>query len=166
MDALGGKEALVIALRLKDWRRYEALQELRQAFEFLERHAAGSGLQEGRNEIAGEEVYALHLTVPLKREAECVWETHPGHIDVIYLAEGAEMIGYLPEGALGEVVSYDAEKDTAFYANQTGYSRVQLSERDTVCVFYPEDGHLPWCQVAGAGRVRKIVVKVASGPIR
>lgn len=156
----------MIALRLRDWRRYEALQELREAFLFLERQADGSGLQEGRNEIRGDDVYALLLTVPLKPEAECVWETHPGHIDVIYLAEGEEMIGYLPGTALGEVVSYDAEKDTAFYANQTGCSRVQLSERDTVCVFYPEDGHKPWCQVAGAGQVRKVVVKVASGLIR
>ena len=156
----------MIALRLRDWRRYEALQELREAFAFLDRHADGSGLQEGRNEIAGEEVYALHLTVSLKPKAECVWETHPGHIDVIYLAQGEELIGYLPEAELGEVVSYDAEKDTAFYANQTGSSRVQLSVQDTVCVFYPEDGHLPWCQVAGPGQVRKIVVKVASGPIR
>ena len=155
----------MITVRLKDWRRYEALQELRAAFAFLERHADGRDLREGRNEIAGEEVYALALTVALKPEEECVFETHPGHIDVIYLAAGEELIGYAPAGALGEAVSYDAAKDTAFYANFSGGSRVILAERDTVCVFYPEDGHRPWCQVSGPGRVRKIVVKVASGPI-
>ena len=155
----------MITVRLKEWRRYEALQELRAAFAFLERHADGRDLREGRNAIAGEEAYALALTVPLKPEEECVFETHPGHIDVIYLAEGEELIGYAPAGALGEAVSYDAEKDTAFYANFSGGSRVILAERDTVCVFYPEDGHRPWCQVSGPEQVRKLVVKVVSGPI-
>jgi len=155
----------MIVLGLKNWRRYEALQELRAAFAFLERHADGSGWQEGRSDVQGEEAYALMLTMPLKPEGDCLWETHPGHIDVIYLVEGQELIGYAPAEALGEAVSYDAEKDTAFYANFSGGSRVILAERDTVCVFYPEDGHRPWCQVSGPGQVRKLVVKVASRPI-
>jgi biofilm protein TabA len=155
----------VIAIPLKHWRRYAALRELRSAFEFLEKHADGSGLAAGRNPIEGDRAYALVLEVELKPAAQCRFETHPQHIDVIYLAEGSESIGYAPVEALGEQVEYNAELDTAFYGTPEEYATLGLEARDGVLVFYPEDGHRPWCLRGTEPRVRKIVVKVKAAAV-
>jgi len=155
----------MLTVPLKQWRRYAALSELRSAFEFLEQHADGSGLEPGRTEIDGDRVYALVIDFEPKPPAECRFETHPQHIDVIYLVAGAETIGYAPEADLGPVVDEDKALGTRFYADPEEYASMKLRAGGLVCVCYPEDGHKPFCLLDPAAPARKIVVKVAAGPI-
>ena len=89
------------------------------------------------------------------------FETHHHHVDVIYVTSGCELIGYAPQAVLGPEVSYDEEKDTGFYNTPEEYVRIPMRKSGLVCVFYPEDGHMPFCQLDGDGPARKIVVKVA-----
>jgi biofilm protein TabA len=151
----------VILVPLADWRRHEGLAELRTAFEFLEQHADGAGLEDGRHEIDGARVYALVMTFQPKPLAEGRFETHHNHVDVIYLISGAEMIGHGPRAMLGPERSYDEQKDVGFYDTPEEYVRIPMRKSGLVCVFYPEDGHMPFCRLDEDGPARKVVVKVA-----
>jgi len=155
----------VIGIPLKHWRRYAALSELQPAFEFLEKHADGSGLGLGRHPIDGDRVYALVVDVELKPPAECRFETHRHHTDVIYLVKGSETIGYAPVDALGPQVEYDSEKDTAFYRNPAEHTSIGLEAQGMVCVFYPEDGHMPAGLHKTDTQARKVIVKVRATPL-
>ena len=147
----------MIVLQLSDWRRYEGCTELQQAFAFLEQHAAG--LEDGRHEIAGDQVYALMITHQPKPVPECRFETHQRYADVVYLVSGSEMIGYAPAESLEPEGTYDAEKDLAFYGQPEFFTPVLL-KAGMVAVFYPEDGHMPGCIYEREEVVKKIVVKV------
>lgn len=146
----------MIVLQLKEWRRYQELANLREAFAFLE-HA--EGLTDGRHEISGDQVYALMITHQPKPAQECRFETHQRYADVVYLLSGSEMIGYAPAASLAPEGEYDGEKDLAFYGQPEFFTPVLLKP-GMVAIFYPEDGHMPGCIYEQAEVVKKIVVKV------
>lgn len=150
----------MIAVELKDWRRYQGLGELQEAFAFLEQ---ARELADGRQEIAGEQVYALMITHQPKPVQECRFETHQKYADVVYLVSGSEMIGYAPAESLEAEGEYDAEKDLAFFLQPEFFTPVLL-RAGMVAVFYPEDGHMPGCIYAREEVVKKIVVKVKVAP--
>jgi len=152
----------MLALRLKDWRRYEGLAELREAFAFLERHRDGAELADGRHEIADDRLYALMITHWPKPVPECRFETHARYADVVYLVSGSEMIGYAPAESLEPEGEYDGEKDVAFYGPPEFFTPVLLKP-GMVTVFYPEDGHMPGCIYEREEEVKKVVVKVKVG---
>lgn len=148
----------MIVHRLKDWMRYEELAELRMAYDFLEKHEGAGGLADGRHEIEGERVYALMVTHRPKPADECRFETHRRYADVVYIAEGEEMIGYEPLETLQGSEGYDEGKDLQFHATPEFYTPVLLRAGD-VAVFFPEDGHMPGVRLSAESQVRKIVVK-------
>lgn len=147
---------------LRNWRRYAALAELKPAFEFLERHADGGDLQDGRTEIDGERLFALVQTYRPKPAAEAKFEAHRRYADVQYIAAGAEMIGYAPTDSLAVDTPYDAAKDIAFYAQPARYTALAMPA-GTFAVFYPADAHMPCCRLDSDEQVRKVVVKVLLG---
>jgi YhcH/YjgK/YiaL family protein len=148
--------------QLKNWRRYAALAELRPAFEFLQRHADGRNLPDGRMEIRGDRLFAMVQTYRPKPVAEGRFEAHRRYADVQYIAAGAEMIGHAPTETLKTETRYNAEKDIAFYAQPRRYTALAMPA-GTFAVFYPEDAHMPCCRLDADGQVRKIVVKVLLG---
>lgn len=149
----------MIVDQLKNWRRYAALAELKPAFEFLEQHASGKDLADGRAEIDGDRLFALVQTYKPKPIRGSKFEAHRRHADVQYIAAGAERIGCAPTEALQVEVPYDFEKDIEFYAQPKRYTAIAIPA-GTFAVFYPEDAHMPCCRLDSDARVRKIVVKV------
>jgi len=148
----------MIVHRLGDWRRYADLLDLKLAYDFLERTAGARGLADGRQEIDGDRVYALVVTHRPKPAGECRFETHRRFADVVYIAEGEEMIGYEHAERLPAPEVYDNSKDVQFYGTPEFYTPVLLHAGE-VAVFFPEDGHLPGARLSGEGLVRKVVVK-------
>jgi len=153
----------MIVLQLHEWDRYADLGELRMAFDFLERQGMGA-LADGRHEIDEDRTYALVVTHTPKPADACRFETHQRYADVVYLAEGTEMIGYAPAPSLVPSGTYDQEKDLAFYETPEFYTPVLLRP-GMVAIFYPEDGHMPGVIYERAEQVRKIVVKVRVRPL-
>ena len=154
----------MIVCELRHWKRYGELAELFPAFAFLEKHARAAGLAEGRNEIDGDRLFALLITHEPKSASECRFETHHHYADVVYIAEGTEMIGYAPAEDLTPDTPYDAQKDLAFFTQPELYAPILLRS-GMVAIFYPEDGHMPGAIYARTGQVKKIVVKVKVAPI-
>ena len=155
----------MIVDRLSNWRRYTGLEELRPAFEWLDRHA-GETLPEGRLDIDGDRLFALPQSYAPKPVEGARFESHRRYADVQYIAGGAEMIGYAPTDTLELEAPYDPEKDIAFFAQPARYTPIALPA-GCFAVFYPEDAHMPCCRLdadatlrSTSEPVRKIVLKV------
>ncbi|MGO4110388.1 YhcH/YjgK/YiaL family protein [Paenibacillus sp. YAF4_2] len=129
----------------------EALQALRQLTEQSE-------LPEGRVELRGDQLYINFMSFDTKRQEEQMAEKHEQYLDIHYLIEGYEQIGWSPlqEGIIPSQ-SYDEADDYALYAPQS--DELILNVRPGMyIVFFPNDIHRP-----GMGNgvpIKKAVIKI------
>ena len=149
----------MIADRLENAKLYKGLSpRLAKAFEHLARLAAAVPA-DGKLELEGKDIYAIVQSYETKPAAEKKWEAHRNYIDIQYVAEGVEVMGWAPVGQLAPAGDYNPEKDVINFKAAAG-SPV-LVEKGAFALFFPEDGHQPGVQSgAGSVKVRKIVVKV------
>jgi len=127
-----------------------------KAFDFL-RETDLSSLPDGRNEIDGEDLFAMVVDGPTRRMADATWEAHRNYHDIQFVAEGMEQMGFANVDDLSESTPYNAEQDAALYAGEGTMVPVPAG---TFIVFAPQDAHLPSIAITEPARVRKIVVKV------
>jgi len=147
--------------KLTNWRRYSALSELKQAFEFLEGQTEVC-LGTGRVEIDGDRVYALVQVYTPGPIAEGRFETHQRYADIQFVGKGREMMGCAPAAGLTVATPYDPQKDVAFYQHPPVFSQLAL-EAGEFAVFFPQDAHMPGRRLDSDETVCKIVVKVRLG---
>ncbi len=130
---------------------------LRRAFDFLAA-ADFPAMASGRHDIDGERVFALVQRYETKPGDTCVWEAHRRYIDVQFLAQGIETVGYAPIGTLRTTKPYTAEGDCELFAGAGDHLTLRAG---MFAVFFPADAHMP-CMTAGSPtQVLKVVVKVA-----
>ncbi len=110
----------------------------------------------GEYPIEGKDIFAIVNDYALKPETEGRLEAHREYVDIQFLAQGGESIGYVPYREQQMISEYNAEGDYAFYAGTSSLIRL---EQGMFAIFFPEDLHMP-----GIGdpneRVRKVVVKI------
>lgn len=119
----------------------------------------------GRVEIRGNEMYATIMAFDAKSLEEQVAEKHESYIDVHYLIEGEETLGWstLQEG-IEPSKPYDAEADFALYPLSPDEVLLTL-EPGMFVVFYPHDVHRPGMGQPGA-KIKKAVIKIHVGLLR
>ena len=141
--------------RLGNWRLYANVNPLFQkAFEFLET-ADLTGLDCGRYEIAGDDVYASIQEPEGKPEAAAKVEVHRKYIDIQYIVSGNEKMGWIPLVGMGHDEGFNEEKDYGLFTDKPqSWFDVRPG---CFAIFFPEDGHAP---NVGTGIHRKVVVKV------
>lgn len=131
-----------------------------KALEFLQSHDF-SQMKDGRYYISGDGCYANLDRYTTRKASECRLESHRKFIDIQYLADGEELIGWRPlKPELGILEPYDGERDVAFYETAGEETRVLLG-KGVFAIFYPEDGHRPQMAVSAPAEVSKVVVKIA-----
>ncbi|MGA2059671.1 MAG: YhcH/YjgK/YiaL family protein [Thermoguttaceae bacterium] len=122
-------------------------------------------MPDGKYELDGQRMFAMVQRYRPRPLEEIVWESHRRFIDVQYIVQGAERMGYAPLSERMTVKQdYDPQRDIVFYDAQGDLFTV--SERSFV-VFAPQDVHAPGLAVdrsVSGGDVLKVVVKVASLP--
>jgi YhcH/YjgK/YiaL family protein len=128
-----------------------------QGLEYL-RSAPLSELSLGRVEIDGDRLYANVQEYTTKLAAECQYEAHRKYCDIQVVASGSERIGWAHLAQMQELVTYNAEKDVAFFEGQGDLFTLSPG---IFAIFFPHDVHMPCMQAAAPSVVRKIVVKVA-----
>ena len=148
----------MIADKLSNWRRYEALAHLKPAFEFLEGQTEVC-LGSGRIEIDGDRLFAVVQAYAPGPVSEGRFETHRRYADIQFVVKGREMIGSAPAGELEVETPYDPDKDVEFYTLPEAFSQLALSD-GSFAVLYPEDAHMPGRRLDSDEQVCKIVVKV------
>lgn len=118
-------------------------------------------MESGRYPIDGDRVFAL-VQDPMTQ----AWETglpefHARYIDIQYLLQGEEAIGYSPANAqLEKITDQLAERDIAFVAQQKNETRLVLTP-GMYAIFYPGELHRP-CRAQGVPmQIKKVVIKIA-----
>jgi YhcH/YjgK/YiaL family protein len=111
----------------------------------------------GKYEIDGNDVFALVQKYDSKPIANGVWEAHRNFIDVQYVADGAEQMGYAYLKSLNVSKEYDPAGD---YLLLEGKGIMLNCQKGTFAVFGPEDAHMPCIAIDAPQPIVKVVVKV------
>ena len=112
----------------------------------------------GRYDIDGDNVFALvqeYKTIP--RE-EAKWECHQNYIDIQFIVEGTEQIGFGSTDKMEVMTEYDPEMDIAFLKGEGDYATLT---KGFFGVYFPHDAHKPKVTPGNvSGQVKKVVVKI------
>ncbi|MGO4374120.1 YhcH/YjgK/YiaL family protein [Paenibacillus sp. MCAF20] len=129
----------------------EALELLKQTVE------SGEPL-DGRVTFKEDLFYVNFMAFESKTREEQVAEKHEQFIDIHYLIEGSEQIGWSPlrEGVL-PTQAYDEKSDYALYAPQPD-EVVLAMQPGMFAVFFPDDIHRPG--MGDGSPIKKAVVKI------
>ena len=114
-------------------------------------------LHPGRYDIDGDNIFALISEYHTKTESEGKLEAHKKYIDVQYIIEGEELMGYSPLSDQSVLEPYKEENDIIFYKGEKVFIKVT---EGMFAIFFPEDVHMPGIQVEKKSPVRKLVIKV------
>ncbi len=136
--------------------RYEALHPLfAKLFEYVKSHNL---LEEplGRITLDGDDLFINNVNPECLDATDQVLEVHREYIDVHFLLEGSETIGWTPLEDVENIKQpYDAAAECALYA-EPAQTYVKLKPGQ-FCIVWPEDPHAP---VIGEGKIRKAIAKV------
>ena len=81
----------------------------RRAFDYL-LQADLPSMEVGKYEIDGQNIYAMVQQYHTKWQEEAVWEAHRRYIDLQYVIQGAEKLGYANIGRLRQG-AYESDRD-------------------------------------------------------
>lgn len=127
-----------------------------KAFAFL-RQDSLNDLAPGRHDIDGDRLYCMISRGPGKKRTEARLEAHRKYIDIQYILEGTDEMGWKPAASCGiPDGDYDENKDVIFYRDKPRkWTKIPAG---SFAIFFPRDAHAP---MVGDGEIRKAVVKVA-----
>lgn len=117
-----------------------------------------SAMEAGRYELDGSNLYVLVQKYDSLPKDQGKWECHRNYIDIQYIADGIEQIGFTHVSNMKVDKEYNPEKDIAYLNGDGDYVTLK---KGSYGIFFPEDAHQP--KVAPGdkpGPVTKVVVKV------
>lgn len=142
--------------RLENASLYDALGErITKAFHFLNTTELDR-LEQGSHEIEGDDIFAIVNEYNTQIYKEQALEAHREYIDVQYMVEGEELMGYCAFSGQSPSKGYSVSEDYALYREEPSFVEMK---KGMFAIFFPTDLHMP-----GMGKserpVKKIVVKV------
>lgn len=142
--------------KIENYRLYSKLtKRLAKGFEFILNTDLVT-IEPGKYEIDNDAIFAIVQEYDTKEEQDSVLEGHHKYIDIQYVIQGVELMGFTPL-TNQEVVEENLEKDYTFYKGETSMFRV---EEGMFTLFFPEDLHRPGVKAGQISKVKKVVVKV------
>jgi YhcH/YjgK/YiaL family protein len=114
-------------------------------------------MKPGRYDIDNENVYALLQIYDTKPVEEGKWEAHRKYIDIQYIVEGCERIGYSNIRHMKEITDYYYQKDFILLEGEGNFITVNSG---SFAIFMPQDAHMPCVSADTCSTVKKVVVKV------
>ncbi|MFA5424824.1 MAG: YhcH/YjgK/YiaL family protein [Phycisphaerae bacterium] len=128
-----------------------------KAFEILKDKSLATK-QDGKY-IVNDNIYYTIQRYTTKPMNEGKLEAHRKYIDIQFLLEGEELLGYMPLEGLKVSQEYDCQKDIAFYQTPGEITKVKL-EPGMFCILFLNDAHQPGCCLTKPTEVKKIVIKI------
>ncbi len=135
---------------------YSVHPKFKSAFEYIQQIDV-DGIPAGRYEIDGENMYALVQEYNTKLKEQGIWEAHRRYIDLQYVVQGAEGIGYSNITHLQQD-EYQASKD---FLPLHGKGDLVTVHSGSFVLLFPEDAHMPGMAVDASAPVKKVVIKIA-----
>lgn len=117
-------------------------------------------LELGKHQIKGDNIFFNLAEYNSFPKSERIIEAHKEYVDIQFLVEGCEEIGYSyfsPENKIKE--GYSTEKDLLVYESIKDEFNLILTP-GTFVIFFTEEPHRPCCIHKESVKVRKIVVKI------
>ncbi|HSD64724.1 MAG TPA: YhcH/YjgK/YiaL family protein [Ignavibacteriaceae bacterium] len=111
----------------------------------------------GKFEIEGDDIFSIVSEYKTKDLEDCRLEAHRKYIDIHYMSEGTELIGYSLLDNHEQATQYDSENDFILYCGDKNYLKL---EEGMFAIFFPTDLHMPGIMVDKPALVKKIVIKV------
>ena len=144
----------MIVDNIKNIETYNFNSNILKAFEFCKNSV---GKEEGRYEIT-DKIFALvqkYDSVPLEN---CSNESHRKYIDLQYVAEGIETMGFCSIDQCDPIDIFNEENDYQLYKNcKLGYLPFYVGD---FAFFFPQDVHMPRGLYGKSMPIKKIVVKI------
>lgn len=135
--------------------------EMARAFEFL-KETDLADLSPGKHLINGDKLYISVQDTITKPIVEGFWEAHRKYIDIHYVIEGKERMGYAHTGEL-KAGPYDEEKDFMRLEGEDAGMFFTVVP-GTFVVMMPQDAHMPGICVDIPERLKKVVIKLLISP--
>ena len=129
-----------------------------KAFEILKDKTLAKK-EDGKYAVDGEKIYYTIQRYTSKPLNEGNLEAHRKYIDIQFLLEGVELLGYAPLKGLTTAEEYNPQKDIAFFDTPKEITKVKL-EPGLFCILFPDDAHLPCRQLNGPSEALKVVIKI------
>lgn len=142
---------------VKNAGRYHGISKnIDKALEFM-RTRDLSTMKPDKYLIDGDNVFVIIQESQTMHRDQAFWGSHKNHIDLQYLIDGKESIGFQKTGLLSESAMYNAENDINFYEDDgKGFFVHLLPGHFVVC--FPDDAHMP---LVGSGAyVKKAIFKI------
>lgn len=117
-------------------------------------------LEDGKYEIAGQQIVAVVQSYDTSPATDKRFEAHREHIDIQFIVSGRERILHADTAGLAVDTEYNEAKDVQFFRDPEASSSLLLTP-GSFAIFFPHDAHKPGCMAGGRDPVRKVVVKVA-----
>jgi biofilm protein TabA len=118
-----------------------------------------TGMDAGKYPVDGERVFLLVQTPDSRPKTEARWETHQRYLDIQYLIDGEEIIGFQKADKMTVSEPYKQEQDVAFYEdNGKGFFPELTADSFVIC--FPTDAHMPLICAEVPRHIKKVVVKV------
>jgi len=131
-------------------------ERIQKALEYL-MNTDLKALEPGKYEIDGDEIYSIVSQYDTKPVTSGKWEAHKKYLDIQYIVEGKEKIGYSFSNKMIVTQEYDDNKDIMFLKGE-GY--FLTAEAGHFALLFPSDIHMPGIAINISTPVKKIVVKV------
>lgn len=120
-----------------------------------------AGLPVGRIELEGDKLYVLVQDYATVAPSEKRPEAHDKYLDIQYIANGAEEIGWcVRHDGLENAEDLRRDKDVIFFKNIADETKLVLCS-GMYAIFFPNDVHRPGCIHGKSQAVRKAVVKIS-----
>ncbi|WP_298704753.1 YhcH/YjgK/YiaL family protein [uncultured Veillonella sp.] len=126
------------------------------------KHTDLLALPAGRQIIEGEAIYANVDDVKTRQYEDTKPESHKRYIDIQFMVQGAEKIGFTPNvGPMPPSEVYE-DRDLYFYNPSLADAGIILAKPGNYSIFFPDDLHRPLIAVDNTPQpIRKVVVKVS-----
>ena len=131
-----------------------------RAFLFL-READLAGLDKGRYELGGSDLFVSVDEYVTRDESDTRLEAHRKYADIQYIISGVEKMGMVALDKTTVTVPYNEEKDICFL--DSGKENFLLATPDRYFIFFPDDAHRPCLKAGENTAVKKVVIKVRIG---
>ncbi|MDO4488196.1 MAG: YhcH/YjgK/YiaL family protein [Eubacteriales bacterium] len=114
----------------------------------------------GRHDVDGDKAFVNCFEYDTKAVEDAQFEAHRKYIDVMYVYEGEEYIGYTPlEYCKNITKEYDDAAECLLAKLEPGMTKIHMQPGD-ICLLFPEDAHAPGLKVCESTHVKKFVGKV------
>ena len=129
---------------------------IKRAFDYIQLTDLAA-LAVGRYELDGKNLYVMVQEYNTKLKEQGRWEAHRRYIDLQYIVQGTERMGYARLSRL-EQGAYNPDKDFLALSGEGDSLTMQSGD---FMLLWPEDGHMPGMALETPAPVKKAVIKIS-----